>query len=359
MINDYGWSDALARQFEPFAAKGWIPGRVTVQQRGLWGLITPQGDVQAELSGRFVHEAGQAGPFSGGHPVAGDWVAVSVAPGSDRGMIQAVLPRSGAFTRQGPAGMQVVAANVDVALLAASLNADLSLRRIERYLANTYESGAVPVIVLTKSDDCDDVEAKVAQVEAVAFGVPVLAVSAVTGEGLEALQAYLEPGRTAVILGSSGVGKSTLVNALAGAEVMTTQGIIEEGSRGKHTTTHRELFRLPTCALLLDTPGMREIGVYGAGEGVETTFADIDELALSCRFSDCKHGNEPGCAVRTAIEDGALDETRFNSFRKLQRELAFEERKEDPVKRAQERAKWVAVSRSQRAMKKQWGKEGR
>lgn len=358
-INDYGWSEDLARQFEPHAAKGWMPGRVLVQQRGLLGLMTPAGDVHAELGGRFVHEAGLAGEHSGGHPIAGDWVAVSVTPGSDRGIVHALMPRTTAFTRKGPAGVQVVAANVDVALLAASLNADLSLRRIERYLANTYESGASPVIVLTKADDCEDVDDLVAQVEGVAFGVPVLAVSAVTGQGLEALSAYLKPAETSVIVGSSGVGKSTLVNALAGAEIMTTQGIIAEGARGKHTTTHRELVRLPTGALLLDTPGMREIGVYGAGVGVEEIFHDIDDLAQNCRFSDCSHTNEPGCAVRAAIREGDLDGSRWKSYQKLQREMAFEEAKDDAVKRAANRKHWITITKSQRAMKKQWKSEGR
>jgi ribosome biogenesis GTPase len=346
VIQSYGWSEALQQTFAPFEARGLIPGRVTVQQRGLLTLVTPAGEVAADLSGRFVHEAGL-----GGHPVAGDWVACALRDGG-QATIHALLPRSGAFTRQGQHNVQVVAANVDVALLTASLNADLSLRRLERYLANTYESGAVPVVVLTKADLCEDPDELVAAVEGVAFGAPVICVSSRTGDGLEELRSHLKPGRTAVLLGSSGTGKSTLVNALAGEELMATQEIIEEGARGKHTTTHRELILLPSGALVLDTPGMREIGVLGTDEGIGETFGDIDALGEQCRFHDCKHQTEPGCAVKAAIDAGELDEDRLRSYRKLQRELAFEARKENRALHAAEKAKWVAITKSNRNFSK-------
>jgi ribosome biogenesis GTPase len=263
--------------------------------------------------------------------------------------VHGLLPRSSAFTRKGANGVQVVAANIDVALLTTSLNADFSPRRLERYLANAYEGGASPVIVLTKADIGEDIEGKLEEAEAIAFGVPVLVVSAVTGEGMDALAAYLKPGETAVLLGMSGAGKSTLVNGLAGEELMVTQEIIAEGARGKHTTTHRELIRLPSGALLLDTPGMREIGVFGADVGVEAVFGDIDVLALDCRFSDCRHEREPGCAVREALRDGSLDEGRWKSWQKLQRELAFEARKEDRHLRDAARHVWVQRAKNYRA----------
>lgn len=350
MLTTYGWSERLRRDFEPHAAEGLVPGRVTVQQRGLWRLATEAGEIDAELAGRFVHDAAE-----GGFPVAGDWVAVQ--PG---GLIRAVLPRATAFTRwaAGPAGgVQVVAANVDVAFLTASLNADLSLRRLERYLAAAYESGAEPVIVLTKADACDDVAGLVAEVERIAFGAPVLAVSAVTGDGLDALAGHLAPGRTAVLLGSSGVGKSTLVNALAGAARMATRTIREADAHGRHTTTHRELILLPSGGLILDTPGMRELGLYDAEAGVAQVFADVEAeveaLAADCRFADCAHGREPGCAVRAALEDGRLDADRLASWKKLQRELAHERRREDPLARKAEQKRWIAIHKSARAWMKQ------
>jgi ribosome biogenesis GTPase len=348
VIKDFGWSETLQRQFEPYVAEGLVPARVTAQHRGLWRVVGDAGEIEARISGRFAHEAAE-----GGYPVTGDWVAAEAGDGL--ALIRAVLPRRTAFERReaGPAGgLQVLAANVDTALIAASLNANLNLRRLERYLALAYESGAEPVIVLTKADLCGDLEGAAADVAAVAYGVPVLTVSAATGDGLAALEAYLEPGRTAALLGSSGVGKSTLVNALAGAELMATKAIREDDARGRHTTTHRELIRLPSGALILDTPGMRELGLWDAGAGVEQTFADVTPevaaLAEGCRYRDCAHDAEPGCAVRAALADGRLDEGRWRSFQKLMRELAHEARKQDPALREAERKRWIAVHKSAR-----------
>ena len=347
MLKSYGWSDRLQAQFQAHTDRGLVPGRVTVQQRGLYRLATPDGDLSAELSGKLAHEAGE-----GGYPVAGDWVACATRPQEGAATIHAVLPRASVFVRKasGPnVAPQTVAANVDIALLTASLNADLSLRRLERYLAVAWESGAQPVVVLTKADACEDVETLVAQVEAIAIGCPVHAVSAVTGQGLEALAALLGPGQTAVLLGSSGVGKSTLVNALAGQALMATQAIIEEGARGRHTTTHRELILLPSGGLVLDTPGMRELGLWDNEAGVAATFSDIEALAADCRFGDCAHRTEPGCAVRAALEDGTLDPGRWKSFGKLQRELAHLDLKDDPLARAEVRKVWIGRHKAARA----------
>jgi ribosome biogenesis GTPase len=229
------------------------------------------------------------------------------------------------------------------------MNADFNARRLERYLATAWQSGAEPVVVLTKADLADDPQAAIAEAEAVAFGAPVLAVSAVTGAGMAALAAYLKPAETAVLVGSSGVGKSSLVNALAGETLMATAAIREDDARGRHTTTHRELIRLPSGALVLDTPGMRELGLVDADEGLSTTFEDIEALAEACRFGDCGHTNEPGCAVREALETGALDAGRWKSFQKLQRELAHQQRREDPVAREAHRRHWIGVHKSARA----------
>jgi ribosome biogenesis GTPase len=286
--------------------------------------------------------------------VVGDWVAIQAEAGF--ALIQGLVPRRTAFVRRqaGTAqGVQVAAANVDVALLALSLNADLNLRRLERYLAATYESGAAPVVVLTKADACADTAGAAARVAAVAGEAPVIAVSAVSGAGLAALADQLEPRRTAVLLGSSGVGKSTLVNALAGEALMATAAIREQDDKGRHTTTHRELIRLPSGALILDTPGMRELGLIDAEAGLATVFAgveaDVEALARGCRFADCAHDVEPGCAVRAALADGRLDPTRFESWRKLQRELVHERLKEDPLARKAQQREWISRMKSARA----------
>jgi ribosome biogenesis GTPase len=351
VLERYGWSEELQRQFTTCADPGLLPARVIIQQRGLYVVVCALGEMSAGLSGRFMQDAAD-----GDFPVAGDWVAVAARPNEGRATIKQLLPRSSVFRRRaaGPGAprAQVVAANVDVALLLASLNADLSVRRLERYLAAAWEGNADPVIVLTKSDMCDDIEPLKAAIEAVAFGVPVHVISALTGEGLEPLARHLTVGKTAVLLGSSGVGKSTLVNALAGKTLMHTQAVVEGDSLGRHTTTHRELIMLPSGALILDTPGMRELGLYEADSGVSTAFADVETLAAACRFHDCRHGSEPGCAVQAALADGTLDRARWNSYGKLQREIAFEERKNDPRARAEARKVWLRRSKNYRAQKK-------
>ncbi len=352
MLTSYGWSDKLQHDFEPYAAEGLVPARVTVQQRGSWRLVTADGEIEGRISGRFANTA-----VDGGYPVTGDWVAAELKGGA--AIIEHVLPRSTAFTRRAAGtarDMQVVAANVDTALLAASLNADLNLRRLERYLATAYESGADPVILLTKADVCGDPEPLIAEVRAIAGGAQVIVMSVRTGQGLAELSALLAPGKTAVLLGSSGVGKSTLVNALAGVEKMATKEVREDDARGRHTTTHRELILLPSGALILDTPGMRELALWDAEEGVAAAFAEttaeVERLAEGCKFRDCAHEKEPGCAVRAALADGTLDAERWQSFQKLQRELAHEVRKEDPVARQAQRKVWIGRHKAARAWMK-------
>lgn len=348
MLNLYGWSDDRQSDFDQnHAALGHQPARVIEQQRGLFRIITNIGERHARTAGKLAHEA-----VGGGLPVAGDWVAIT-AHGADDATIHAVLTRSSAFTRSGLYGAgQVVAANLDVALLVSSLNGDLNPRRIERYLAVSRASRTRPVIVLTKADQCEDIDCASAPIFALAGDAPVLIVSALTGTGLDAVRAELPPTKTAALLGSSGVGKSTLLNALAGEQVMETQAISGDDKRGRHTTTHRELILLPSGALLLDSPGMRELGVWAADEGVAATFADIEAVAASCRFADCTHSHEPGCAVRIAIDSGELDESRWRAFGKLQRELAFEARKEDPRLRAETRKVWIQRTKNYRALKR-------
>jgi ribosome biogenesis GTPase len=356
LIERYGWSQGLQDDFRPHAAQGLSPARVTVQRRGAYTLITPQGEMTSQLSGRFAHEA-----LEGDYPVTGDWVAVAVRPDNASATIHAVLPRRNAFTRKaaGPGRpvAQVVAANIEVAFLVTSLNAERNARRIERYLATAWESGAAPVVVLTKADLCDDRTAALAEIAPLTRDVPVHVVSTISGEGIEGLRGSFAPGQTAVLLGSSGVGKSSLVNALAGMEMMATGGIREDDARGRHTTTHRELVLLPDGRLVLDTPGMRELGLWDAEAGVATAFDDIEALAATCRFGDCRHEAEPGCAVRAALEDGRLDGDRWRNWGKLQRELAHLGRREDPVARAEARKVWIQRQKQGRAGKKRddWG----
>lgn len=349
MIQDYGWSAALQQQFHDHAAAGLVPARVTAQHRGQYRVASDAGDMSADISGRFAFEAAD-----GDYPVTGDWVAIALPQGDGMARIQAVLPRQTCFVRRaaGPETRpQVIAANVDIALLTASLNADFNIRRLERYLSLTHDSGARAVIVLTKADLCPDPEAMIHEVETIAPGVPVLAVSALSGQGLEAVRVHLGPRRTAVLLGSSGAGKSTLVNALMGHDVMATQAIRGSDARGRHTTTHRELVALPDGSLLLDTPGMRELALWDSS-GVSETFADIEALALSCRFRDCSHEREPGCAVQDAMQRGALSPDRWQSFGKLQRELAHLDRKEDPLARAAHRKVWIGRHKAYRAQQR-------
>ncbi|MGI8421033.1 MAG: ribosome small subunit-dependent GTPase A [Gaiellaceae bacterium] len=342
-LSDLGWGPDLADTFEPHAAAGLTAGRIAVQHRGASIVLTELGELSADLAGRLLHES-----QSGELPVTGDWVAVAARPEEGTATIQAVLPRRTSISRKaaGPGSEeQVIAANIDTLFLVSALTSGLNPRRIERYLATAWESGAQPVVVLTKADLCDDLPAALAEVEAVAFGVPVLPISSVTGEGYEALDAYLAPGRTIAVVGSSGVGQSTLVNRLAGYERLATQDTRNDG-KGRHTTSHRELVLLPGGGLVLDTPGMRELHLWDAGEGVGEAFGDVEELAATCRFSDCSHGVEPGCAVRGALEAGTLTAERWENYVSLQRELAFLARRQDSRLAAEERRKWKAISKA-------------
>jgi ribosome biogenesis GTPase / thiamine phosphate phosphatase len=320
-----GWTPERETEFEQYLEDGLRPARVAVEHRSAYVLYGEQGELRAELAGRLRHAEIW--------PAVGDWVAVR-----EPETIVAVLERRTVFSRKEPwlaAKEQVLAANADTVFVTMALtHTDFKPRRLERYLATAWESGAEPAIVLTKTDLCGDVKTAVLEVEAVAFGVPIHAVNGLTGEGVEALSPYVSGHRTVALLGSSGVGKSTIVNHLAGGAVMPTSEIGSDG-RGRHTTRHRELLPLPGGGLVLDTPGLRELQLWDVSQGLEQTFEDVAAFASSCRFTDCQHESEPGCAVREALRSGALPRERFDSWRKLQRELGHLERRLDARARSE------------------------
>ncbi len=342
-LTQLGWNDQLSEEFEPYRAAGLVPGRVAVQHRGAWDVLTEAGELRVDVAGRLRHEAVSPSEL----PAVGDWVAVGARPDEGGGTIQAVLPRRTKFSRKTAwqaTEEQVLVANVDVVFVVTSLNEDLNLRRLERYLTLAWESGAAPVIVLTKADLVDDPAPAVAEVESVAFGVPVIATSIRTGVGLETVRSLLPVGTTGALLGSSGVGKSTLVNALVGEEVLATRDIREDG-RGRHTTVRRELIVLADGGLIVDTPGLRELQLWDAEEGLDEAFEDVTALFAGCRFSDCAHDTEPGCAVRAALEDGTLAVDRWESYCKLQRELEHLERRLDKRAQSDARRRWRVITR--------------
>ena len=329
---DLGWNESFARAFDALAQPQLRPARVSVEHSKRYLVLDGEKELDARLSGKLKKLLDETGD----RPVVGDWVAVRVQ-GEGTALIQARLPRSSQFSRK-VAGRtveeQVLAANIDIVLLATALTGDVSPRRLERYLTLAWESGAQPVILLTKADLADNLADTISNVEAVAQGVPVYVVSSRTGMGVEQLEQHLKPGVTIALLGSSGVGKSTLINRLLGHEQLRT-GEVRVDGRGRHTTTYRQLVKLPSGALIIDTPGLRELQLWDAEGGLQETFTDIEQLAQQCRFTDCAHLAEPDCAVRRAVETGELSAERLESYHRLKRELQHLDEKYDPRARAQ------------------------
>lgn len=341
-----GWDAAFARAFVPSAVDR--PGRVVRVDRGVCTALCAEGPVRASFGGDVLCAA-SADPAR--LPCAGDWIVVRTWP-DERVTAEAVLPRRTAIVRRTAdkdSTGQVLAANIDTAAIVEPMDPAPDVRRIERLLALAWESGAEPLVVLTKSDRAADPNAVARQISAVAPGVRVLPVSAHRGDGLEVLRPLVGAGRTLGLLGPSGAGKSTLVNALAGAAVMATQTIRRADGKGRHTTTYRALIPIPGGGAVLDTPGLRAVGLLDAARGLDAAFADVVELAAGCRFADCAHDVEPGCAVRAALDSGKLTPVRWEGWLKLQREVAYESRRRDARLAAAERAKWRRAERAQRA----------
>ncbi|HEY2940983.1 MAG TPA: ribosome small subunit-dependent GTPase A [Vicinamibacteria bacterium] len=319
-LESLGWNTALADHFEPFAGQGLAAGRVAVVHKDLCGVYAPEGELWAEVSGRLRHRSTRAADL----PVTGDWVVLRARPAEGRATIHAVLPRRSLFSRKAAGTVteeQAVAANADTVFLVCGLDRDFNVRRIERALVLAVESGAPPVVVLTKADLCAEAAARKEEVERLAPAVPVLVASSLTGEGLAALSTYAGPGLTVALVGSSGVGKSTLANRLLGRELQATAEVRAHDGRGRHITTRRELIPVPGGGWIIDTPGLRELQLWADEQALPAAFADVDAVAAECRFRDCRHESEPGCAVRAALADGRLPAERFASFVKLRKEV--------------------------------------
>ena len=343
-LTELGYGPFFSTRFAELDRPGLVPARIAADGPGIYHLLGCEAPL-GELSGRLRHLlAGSA------RPAVGDWVAVADNP--ERAIIHHALARKTAMVRRAAdteADAQVIAANLGLVAIVTSANRDLNPRRLERYLTAVWDSGANPLVVLNKVDLVTDAAPLVAEIESVAFGAPVVPVSATHDIGLDALRAHLGVGITVGLVGSSGVGKSSLANRLLGREAQLVNAVREDDARGRHTTTRRELLLLPSGGVLVDTPGMRELGLLEDGGGVAATFAEIEEAAASCRFNDCRHEGEPSCAVRAALASGAIERDRWESYRKLQREIAAAETRRDPLLAAEERRRWKLIHKSLRS----------
>jgi ribosome biogenesis GTPase len=356
LLIEYGWDSFFEDAFQSLDLPNKLPARIIGQERNRYKIVHPHGEVFATLSGHTLYH-NMPGDI---RPTVGDWVAVrSVSSGSDT-IIDAILTRKSKLSRQIAGGRdrfaggmtqeQVVAANVDTAFIVCNLNIEqnISLRKIERYLALVWSTGATPVVILNKVDLYSDVSSHIRDIEEIALGTPVIPLSATEKIGLGNLDEYLVKGKTAVFLGPSGVGKSSIINAILGEEIIKTAEVRESDLRGRHTTTRRELFLLPCGGMVIDTPGMREIQLWGDEEDLSTAFSDIEQLALECRFKDCSHNTEPGCAVKKAIDEGTLDNHRLDNYRKMQRETKYMTARQNDKVRLEEKLKWKKISQWQK-----------
>jgi len=353
-LEELGWNQSWRKSFDELGREGLVPARVAREDKEAYLVFSEHGELTARVTGSVRHNAESRSEF----PAVGDWVVIEPRPKEGEATIHAVLPRKSKFSRQAPGGRteeQVLAANIDTVFLVSGLDENFNVRRIERYVTLAWESGAGPVILLNKADVCDDVEARISEVESAVFGVPLHTISATENQGLHVLRRYISKGKTVAFFGSSGVGKSTIINSLLGEERQKVNAISEAVGKGKHTTTHRELILFPDGGVVIDTPGMRGLHMWCDDNGVKRSFDDIEELARLCRFRDCRHGTEPGCAVRKALDEGVLEAKRYGNYLKLQKEVKFLARREDQRARLIERAKWKKITMDGRkANKDKW-----
>jgi ribosome biogenesis GTPase / thiamine phosphate phosphatase len=352
-VRDWGFDSTWQSAFDALGSS-WQPGRVIGDARDLWRVAIDGGEVHARLAGRLRHDGAA-------FPAVGDWVALDARLAEGSGTIQAILPRRTRLSRKAAGretAEQVVAANVDVVFVTSALDRELEPRRVERWLALVWESGARPVLVLNKADRLGEGLADPHALDALAAGAPVVTTSAQTGDGVGELLEHVRAGETAAFVGSSGVGKSTLINRLLGEATLATGETRADDDRGRHTTTSRRIVRLPGGALVVDTPGLREVGLWAGEDALGRAFEDVEALAAGCRFRDCRHEAEPGCAVRRAVGDGSLDAARLESFKKLQREVAHLARKTDVLARLEHEKQWKRVHRQQSRMYRERDKRG-
>lgn len=343
---DLGWDSYFEKHYEQYRDLKYSPMRICRENRGKYKAFGESGEFDCEISGKFRFEAGQGGKPE--FPAVGDWVAATVRGNEKKATIHALLPRKSVFSRKVAGEItdeQVAAANIDTVFIVTGLDLNFNLRRIERYLAMAWNSGAVPVVILNKSDICEDVGSRIYEVESIAPGVDIYAMSTMNNTGIESLSKYLQAGKTTAFLGSSGVGKSSIINSLLGGEILKVNEVSGFGSRGRHTTTHRELMLLPGGGIVIDTPGMRELQVWGDEEGLNQTFDDISSIASGCRFKDCSHENEPGCAVLEAVNNGILDPKRLESYKKLKKEFKYLADRETMKPGAIEKARNKTISK--------------
>lgn len=353
IIEKYGYTDFFKDQVKQLNIykEDLIPGRITSVHKEQYNVVSEYGESSAKLKGSLFYNEKKNNVY----PTVGDFVLMKHNPLGES-VIYIVLERRSKFSRLDTFNNveQILAANFDYVFIIFSLNNDFNVKRVERYLTAAWQSGGEPIIILTKRDLCDEYSSLKEKIQEIAPSVPIICVSSFSGEGLEELWTYIAPKKTVVFLGSSGVGKSTLLNVLYGEELMKVNSIRENDSKGRHTTTHRQLVKLKNESMIIDTPGMREIGMWEVSEGLEIVFEYINILSKSCRFKDCKHEREPGCAVKVALESGELSKERWDNYNKLKKESIFAESKENIKVRQENKAKWKNISKLQKESKRRY-----